>query len=123
MDINLPEVLAEVQAVCARYEAALGDLAAQLEAALGESRAQQATAAALLRDQQQLLTEQQGANYFGALLTNFSSLCIWRAFSHPPNGHDMPIDQALYQFQRFAGWDAATQPNVVLQIKNGPYDL
>jgi alpha-glucuronidase len=35
----------------------------------------------------------------------------------------MPLDQALFQFQRFAGWDAQTRPNVVLQIKNGPYDF
>jgi alpha-glucuronidase len=67
-------------------------------------------------------TEQEGANYFGALL-NRTGLCIWRAFSHPPGGHNMPLDQALYQFQRFADWDAQTQPNVVLQIKNGAYDF
>jgi alpha-glucuronidase len=69
------------------------------------------------------MTEQQGANYFGELLNRTGCLAIWRAFSHPPGGHNMPLDQALFQFQRFAGWDAQTQPNVVLQIKNGPYDF
>jgi alpha-glucuronidase len=69
------------------------------------------------------LTEQQGANYFGGLLAASGSLCIWRAFSHPPGGRDMPLDQALYQFQRFARWDEQTQPNVVLQVKNGPFDF
>lgn len=69
------------------------------------------------------MTEQQGANYFGALLDRVGCLAIWRAFSHPPGGHNMPLDQALFQFQRFADWDAQTQPNVVLQIKNGPYDF
>ena len=74
-------------------------------------------------------TELQGANYFGALLANASNadplgmVCVWRAFAHPPNGHDMPQDQALYQFQRFEGWEGQTLPNVVLQIKNGPYDF
>ena len=69
------------------------------------------------------MTEQQGANYFGALLSGSGSLAIWRAFSHPPGGHNMPLDQALFQFQRFKDWDAQTQPNVVLQIKNGPWDF
>lgn len=69
------------------------------------------------------LTEQQGANYFGSLLNTTGGICIWRSFSHPPNGHDMPIDQALYQFERFAAWDANSTSNVVLQIKNGPYDF
>jgi alpha-glucuronidase len=69
------------------------------------------------------MTEQQGANYFGALLNSSGSVAIWRAFSHPPGGHNMPLDQALFQFQRFKDWDAETQPNVVLQIKNGPYDF
>lgn len=69
------------------------------------------------------LTEQQGANYFGELLSASQALCIWRAFSHPPGGHDMPLDQALYQFQRFSDWDAASQANVVLQVKNGPWDF
>lgn len=75
-------------------------------------------------------TELQGANYFGGLLANASGsgdplgmICIWRSFSHPPNGKDMPIDQALYQFQRFAGWEGQTLPNVALQVKNGPYDF
>jgi alpha-glucuronidase len=69
------------------------------------------------------LTELEGANYMGERLAAASALCIWRAFSHPPNGRTMPIDQALYQFQRFAGWDGLTGDNVVLQIKNGPYDF
>ena len=69
------------------------------------------------------MTEQQGANYFGALLNRSGCLAIWRAFSHPPGGHNMPLDQALFQFQRFKDWDAQTRPNVVLQIKNGPYDF
>ena len=69
------------------------------------------------------LTEQEGANYFGSLLNSSGSICIWRSFSHPPNGHDMPVDQAFYQFQRFSGWDAESMPNVVLQIKNGPFDF
>lgn len=69
------------------------------------------------------MTEQQGANYFGALLNRTGGLAIWRAFSHPPGGHNMPLDQALFQFQRFADWDVQSQPNVVLQIKNGPYDF
>ncbi len=68
-------------------------------------------------------TELQGANYMGERLAPAQAVCIWRAFSHPPNGHDMPIDQAMYQFQRFSGWDGAAGPNVVLQIKNGPYDF
>jgi len=69
------------------------------------------------------LTEQQGASYFGGLLADSGCLAIWRAFSHPPGGHNMPLDQALFQYQRFANWDAESRPNVVLQIKNGPYDF
>ena len=69
------------------------------------------------------LTELWGANYFGALLAPASAIVVWRAFSHPPNGRTMPVDQALFQFQRFAGWDGNTRPNVVLQPKNGPYDF
>jgi alpha-glucuronidase len=69
------------------------------------------------------LTELWGANYFGALLAPASAIVVWRAFSHPPNGRTMPVDQALFQFQRFAGWDGNTRPNVVLQTKNGPYDF
>lgn len=69
------------------------------------------------------LTELWGANFFGALLAPASAIAVWRAFSHPPNGRTMPVDQALFQFQRFAGWDGNTLPNVVLQTKNGPYDF
>ena len=70
------------------------------------------------------LTELFGANYFGGLLGGAEDgLVIWRAFSHPPGGRDMPLDQALFQFNRFAGWDGATLPNVALQTKNGPFDF
>ena len=70
------------------------------------------------------LTELYGANYFGALLGKAADgLVIWRAFSHPPGGRDMPLDQALFQFNRFASWDGATLPNVALQTKNGPFDF
>ena len=68
-------------------------------------------------------TELFGANYFGALLAAADAIVVWRAFSHPPGGRDMPVDQALFQFQRFAGWDGQTLPNVALQTKNGPYDF
>jgi alpha-glucuronidase len=69
------------------------------------------------------MTELEGANIFGAKLAPLGGVCIWRAFSHPPGGRDMPVDQALYQFERFAGFENATLPNVVVQIKNGPYDF
>ena len=69
------------------------------------------------------LTELQGANFMGALLQPVGAICVWRAFSHPPGGKDMPLDQALYQFQRFRGWDGAALPNVVVQTKNGPFDF
>ena len=69
------------------------------------------------------MTELEGANIFGAKLAPLGAICVWRAFSHPPNGGDMPIDQALFQFQRFAGFENATLPNVAVQIKNGPYDF
>ena len=69
------------------------------------------------------MTELAGANIFGAKLAPLGAVCVWRAFSHPPGGGDMPVDQALYQFERFAGFENATLPNVVLQIKNGPWDF
>jgi alpha-glucuronidase len=70
------------------------------------------------------LTELFGANYFGALLGKAEdAIVIWRAFSHPPGGRDMPLDQALFQFNRFKDWDGATLPNVALQTKNGPFDF
>jgi alpha-glucuronidase len=70
------------------------------------------------------MTELQGANYFAALVQQtVQGMVIWRAFAHPPNGKTMPVDQALFQFQRFAGWDGAAAANVALQIKNGPYDF
>ena len=69
------------------------------------------------------ITELAGANFFGGLLAPIGAICIWRAFSHPPGGRDMPVDQALYQFERFAPFENATLPNVVLQIKNGPFDF
>jgi len=69
------------------------------------------------------LTELWGANYFGSLLAPASAIAVWRAFSHPPNGRTAPVDQALFQFNRFAGWDGSALPNVVLQTKNGPFDF
>ena len=69
------------------------------------------------------MTELQGANFMGALLQPAGAICVWRAFSHPPGGKDMPLDQALFQFQRFRGWDGLALPNVVLQTKNGPFDF
>ena len=69
------------------------------------------------------MTELEGANFFARLLAPASAIVVWRAFSHPPNGRNLPVDQALFQFARFAGWDGNTLPNVVLQTKNGPYDF
>jgi len=71
------------------------------------------------------MSELEGANYFASLLGGVSRdhLCIWRAFSHPPGGRDMPIDQALFQYQRFVSWDGQTLPNLALQTKNGPFDF
>ena len=69
------------------------------------------------------LTELAGANFFGALLAPLNSICIWRAFSHPPGGGDMPLDQALFQFERFIAFENHTLTNVAVQIKNGPFDF
>ena len=69
------------------------------------------------------MSELEGANFFARLLAPTPAIVVWRAFSHPPNGKNMPLDQALYQFNRFAGWDGHALPNVVLQTKNGPYDF
>jgi alpha-glucuronidase len=58
-----------------------------------------------------------------ARLAPAAAIVARRAFSHlPPNGRDMPVDQALYQFQRFVGWDGHALANVVLQT-NGPFDF
>jgi alpha-glucuronidase len=69
------------------------------------------------------MTELEGANALARLVAPAGAVVVWRAFSHPPGGRDLPVDQALFQFQRFAGWDGATEPNVVLQTKNGPFDF
>ena len=57
-------------------------------------------------------------------------VAIWRSFSHPPGHPDGNhpgdpssgvIDQALFQYERFAKDDGKFRDNVVLQNKNGPF--
>jgi alpha-glucuronidase len=69
------------------------------------------------------MTELEGANTLARLVAPVGAIVVWRAFSHPPGGRDLPVDQALFQFERFAGWNGATEDNVVLQTKNGPFDF
>eukprot|EP00039_Didymoeca_costata_P003076 m.64966 g.64966 ORF g.64966 m.64966 type:complete len:790 (-) comp11691_c0_seq1:1602-3971(-) len=65
-------------------------------------------------------TELEGANLMGRALDPVGAIVIWRAFSHPPQ---KSMDQALYQFEQFYGWNGKTDDNVVLQTKNGPFDF
>ena len=67
------------------------------------------------------LSELEGANLLADALAPVGAAAIWRAFAHPPKGED----QAIFQYERFKGWSEpnATRPNVVLQIKNGPFDF
>ena len=67
------------------------------------------------------VTQLEGANLLAKSLDSIGGIVIWRAFSHPPKGQD----QALFQFNQFKDWNAenATSPNVVLQIKTGPFDF
>lgn len=64
-------------------------------------------------------TELEGANAMATALSSVGAVVIWRAFAHPPAGED----QALYQFDLFKDWNGKTADNVVLQVKNGPYDF
>eukprot|EP00041_Stephanoeca_diplocostata_P036828 m.1361285 g.1361285 ORF g.1361285 m.1361285 type:complete len:1107 (-) comp24941_c0_seq4:255-3575(-) len=65
-------------------------------------------------------TELEGANALADALAPVGGICIWRAFAHPPHGED----QALYQFNLFKSWkNQPPKMNVVLQIKNGPFDF
>jgi alpha-glucuronidase len=72
-------------------------------------------------------TELDGANAMGKALSKVGGIVIWRAFGHPwdkSGSQDAKAkDQAYYQFNRFKTWDGKTRDNVVLQIKNGPFDF
>jgi len=72
-------------------------------------------------------TELDGANAMGKALSKVGGIVMWRAFGHPwakTGSQDSDAkDQALYQFNRFKNWDGNTRENVVLQIKNGPFDF
>merc|ERR1719428_532680 len=72
-------------------------------------------------------TELEGANALAKALAPVGGIVIWRAFGHPwdktGSQNAAAKDQALYQFNRFKSWDGKTLDNVVLQIKNGPFDF
>eukprot|EP00051_Salpingoeca_urceolata_P000251 m.33286 g.33286 ORF g.33286 m.33286 type:complete len:777 (+) comp10343_c0_seq1:101-2431(+) len=65
-------------------------------------------------------TELQGANMLGEALGQVHALCVWRSFTHPPGSMGL---QPEFQYELYHPFNGKTRPNVVLQIKNGPYDF
>jgi len=72
-------------------------------------------------------TALQAANAMGESLSKAGGIVLWRAFGHPwdkkGSQNADASDQALYQYNQFKSWDGNTRDNVVLQVKNGPFDF
>ncbi|PZT06981.1 alpha-glucuronidase [Stenotrophomonas maltophilia] len=61
-----------------------------------------------------------GANLLADALAPYNGVVMWRAFVY---SHEVPEDRAKQAYSEFVGLDGAFQPNVIVQVKNGPIDF
>lgn len=61
----------------------------------------------------------EGANVLARALAPFGGRVMWRAFVYAPNDPD----RAKQAYQEFMPLDGQFEPNVIIQIKNGPIDF
>lgn len=65
-------------------------------------------------------THAQGANLLADALAPCNGVVIWRAFVYD---QDVDPDRAKRAYIEFTGLDGQFQPNVIIQVKNGPIDF
>ena len=67
----------------------------------------------------------QGANMLAAALAPYGGTLVWRAFVYNcmQDWRDTGTDRPCAAYELYAPLDGAFADNVVLQIKNGPYDF
>ncbi|GHU04937.1 xylan alpha-(1-_2)-glucuronosidase [Spirochaetia bacterium] len=70
-------------------------------------------------------THADGANMLAAALRPFNAVVIWRCFVYnaAQDWRDPLIDRARAAYDHFMPQDGSFSPNVILQIKHGPYDF
>jgi alpha-glucuronidase len=70
-------------------------------------------------------THADGANLFARLLAPHGGLVFWRAFVYncEQDWRDRTTDRAKAAWENFKPLDGFFEPNVVLQVKNGPLDF
>lgn len=61
-----------------------------------------------------------GANLLASALAPHDGVVMWRAFVY---SHEEPTDRAKQAYSEFVPLDGKFEPNVVLQVKNGPIDF
>lgn len=64
-------------------------------------------------------THADGANMLARALAPHGGIVIWRSFVYSPSGDD----RAMQASNEFVPLDGAFDPNVIIQIKNGPIDF
>jgi len=65
-------------------------------------------------------THADGANMLAEALEPHSGIVMWRAFVYDNN---VPQDRAKQAYQEFVPLDGKFNPNVIVQVKNGPIDF
>jgi alpha-glucuronidase len=70
-------------------------------------------------------TQADGANTIAAAVAPFGGVIFWRCFVYncQQDWRDAETDRAMAAYRHFKPIDGAFDPNVILQIKNGPIDF
>lgn len=65
-------------------------------------------------------THADGANVLARALQPYKGIVMWRAFVY---SNDVPVDRIRQAYDEFMPLDGKFEPNVLVQVKNGPLDF
>jgi alpha-glucuronidase len=65
-------------------------------------------------------THADGANMLAQALQSFGGVVMWRAFVYD---NAVPVDRTKQAYNEFKPLDGKFEPNVIVQVKNGPLDF
>jgi alpha-glucuronidase len=68
-------------------------------------------------------THADGANMFGDLLAPHHGVVMYRAFVYADSHGDLKKERAVQAYKEFVGFDGQFRDNVIIQVKDGPFDF
>ncbi|MDB5704058.1 MAG: alpha-glucuronidase, partial [Sphingomonas bacterium] len=68
-------------------------------------------------------THADGANMFGDLLAPHHGIVMYRAFVYADSHGDLKKERAVQAYKEFVGFDGQFRDNVIIQVKDGPFDF